>query len=93
MQEVLAQWQAKKANRREDVAGVFFDIDASDDQQLMLTDESLSSSSTSDEMELLMDALYSLDVPTLRANLAVHGKPVGGGKDELVASMALTMLG
>ena len=59
---------------------------------LMLTDGSGSSSSNDDSMEKLMDGLFAMQIPQLKASLEAYNLPVSGDKDTLVQRLALFLL-
>ena len=60
---------------------------------LLLTDESGSSTSEDTAVDKLIDGLFTLDMASLRANLAAMKHPINGTKAQLVERLAVALLG
>lgn len=79
MLELARRWKASKAS--------------SNPPLLMITDESGSSSTSTEPLEKLIDALGDMSVDNLKHALTAHGKPTSGSKEALVERLALTLIG
>ena len=77
MVEVAKRWRAQKAAP----------------PLLLTTDESGSSTSEDTALDKLIDGLFTLDMVSLRANLAAMNHPINGTKAQLVERLAIALLG